>query len=124
MTNIERLHNMNAQELTTEFERYAQYPLREYLDMEKYMNGESTLLSDFLKTEGTCQVIPTEMEIMNVLGKDATETERDLYIKEHTKTLPVLEKHKSIFGNSYVVVAEGGQKMSVPETYVIISKGK
>lgn len=124
MTNIERLHNMNAQELTTEFERYAQYPLREYLDMEKYMNGESTLFSDFLKTEGTCQVIPTEMEIMNVLGKDATETERDFYIKEHTKTLPVLEKHKSIFGNSYVVVAECGQKMSVPETYVIISKGK
>ena len=122
MTNIERLHHMNAQELASEFERYAKYQLREYLDMEKYMNGESTLFSDYLKTEGTCQVIPTEMEIVNVLGKDATETERDFYIKEHTRTLPVLEKRKSIFGNSYVVVAEAGQKMSIPETYVIMSK--
>ena len=106
--------------------------MHEYIGVDgyiAYLNSESSNLLDFVKHEGYCKVRPSEAELMmhcneaNMQGRALTESEKLLYIAEHTQTMMVLKRGGIFrFGEPYVVVCDTKSMtlMNVPECLVTI----
>lgn len=97
-------------------ERLMNEPLYKHIDMEAFLSSEDNEPLNFLKTDGYCEVLPSEMELASALGKNATEKQKADYVEQHRKRMPVLSRNETRFGQPYVVVADTfyKQKVAVP----------
>ena len=118
MTNLERMRSLPMKEFLEEIDRLISYPFYRYLDREAYLNSENEDLTSFLKTKGVCRVKPSEMELISVLGDDASESEREMYTLTHMKTMPVLERTGGISPHIVAADIQNGRIISVPSFLV------
>ncbi len=126
MTNLENLKLLSAYDFWNEVTNLKRHVLHEYIDYPAYLESEDANLLDFVKHEGYCKVKPSEAELIvrcneaAAQGRAMTESEKSLYIAEHTKTMMILKRGIFRFGEPYVVVCdmENMSMMSVPENLV------
>ena len=124
MNNLEKLKTLDAENFWNAVQKLNSSTVREYVDFIAYLNSEDDNLMHFLKSKGDCKVVPSEMEIINCLthGREITESEKRIYISQHTKKAVVLDKMIR-FGKTYLkVVTEDGILESVPEELVIMEE--
>ena len=94
MNNLEKLKTLDAENFWNAVQKLDGSTFREYVDFIAYLNSEDDNLMHFLKSKGECKVVPSEMEIINCLthGREITESEKRIYISQHTKKAVVLDK--------------------------------
>lgn len=128
MTNFERLKQLDSDEFVEQIQKTFDTPFKANIDWKAYMKGESPNVTDYIKTIGSCKVVPSEAEITAALGAFdvINESKRDLYIIQHTRIMPILDMSKPnrIYGNRMITVADikNNRIIKVPEQYVEICK--
>ena len=120
MTNFEKLKEMDSRSFTTAILALMDSPFKNFVDWTAYMEGESELPTDYLKSSGVCRVLPSNVEVTAALGADVNdEAKRKNYIVLHTRVMPILGK-SVMFGRALYTLAdiENQRITKVPEKYV------
>lgn len=108
MTNREYLATLNTPNFIKNVKSVVIRNSRHF-DIEGYLDSEDRDISHFVKAIGTCQIKPSESEIisykneMRVEGKIVSEDEISKYITEHAKSGFILEKTK-MFAQEYYTI--------------------
>jgi len=126
MTNLERLKALDAEKFWKEIEILETHHGKKYIDYIAYLNSEDNDIMHFVKHEGRCKIIPSEMEIINCCnaaaaqGRELTESEKEIYIATHSKHGLIL-KRTEMFGTDYAIVLALAEEklMKVPMQNII-----
>ena len=93
MTNRQRLDNLDTKTFVSQMQGMFKNPFAKYIAFDEYLDSEDTDIRHFIRHKGKCIVKPTDMELRTDVS---AECRKDCLWLDET----------SLFGNSYVIVAD------------------
>lgn len=111
MTNREIFQNMETKDFTEKLREIFRNPFSEYIDYEKYFDGEDPDINRYIKCEYEGILLPSEAELITanaengITGIDGP-LDKDKYIEEHSRKVLVLESAEYYYGVKYATIAD------------------